>query len=360
MKRLSLRPVPVHKSPREEAADWLLLEERAPLTPDDAARLEAWLAVLENREAYEAVAGVYRLADEHAAAHGIMDLRRAALADRPQARPLALTAASAAALVLAVGVGWSSLPATPSKAPSPIARISELVGARTNPASAVYRTRVGERLTFTLPDGSVATLNTNSVLKVAYADTERGVRLVQGQALFEVAKHKQRPFRVYAGDRRITAMGTVFDVRLDGDKVKVALVEGVVRVTPAKPTGPAAAPAQQVDLAPGEVLEADRAAPMLVTTADARRAISWKSGIVEFSGESLGVAVGEMNRYSHQPIQIADPAIAGYRVSGVFRTGEPELFARMMSQVLPITVEEGRGGALTLKTRPPEEKHAAR
>lgn len=353
MNLLNLRPVAHQKTPREEAADWLLLEEQGPLGADDNARLEAWLAEPANAEAYSQVADVYRLADEHAAAPAIMDLRRGALADRRQPRPVILSVATAAGLALAVGLGWSGLSGLPvTNSPSPVARISEMVGARANPSAAVYRTRVGERLTFTLPDGSVATLNTNSVLKVAYADTERGVRLVQGQALFEVAKNKHKPFRVYAGDRRITALGTVFDVRLDGDKVKVALVEGVVRVTPAKPAGPAAAPAQQVDLAPGEVLEAAHAAPMLVTTLDARRAVSWKSGIVEFSGDSLGDAVREMNRYSHQPIQIADASIAGYRVSGVFRTGEPELFARMMSEVLPITVEEGRGGELVLKHGP--------
>lgn len=351
---MNLRPSA--PSLRETAAEWLERQEAAALTPEEQARLDQWLAAdFTHAQAYEAMSRVYGLADEHAADPKIMALRQAALAARqPDHRPIWRMAA-AASLALVVGLGWSgvsSLSGAPSASPSPIARIAEVLNASADPGSAVHRTRVGERLTFALPDGSVATLNTDSILKVSYSDKERGVRLVRGQALFEVAKNKQIPFRVFAGDRQITAVGTVFDVRLDGNKVKVALVEGIVRVAPARPAArEAGTPVQQVEMTAGEVLEAAAAAPMRVATADTQRSISWRSGIVEFAGEPLGAAVAEMNRYTTRPIEIADPELARYRVSGVFRTGEPEIFARMMTQVFPLDADQKRGQPIVLRRR---------
>ena len=63
-----------------------------------------------------------------------------------------------------------------------------------------YETAVGERSTFTLSDGSIVTLNTNSELTVHYSDTRREARLARGEANFEVAKNRAKPFVVRAGD----------------------------------------------------------------------------------------------------------------------------------------------------------------
>ncbi|HEX6859638.1 MAG TPA: FecR domain-containing protein [Caulobacteraceae bacterium] len=340
-------------TPRETAAEWLERQEAGALTPDEQARLDAWLAEDGAAEAYAAMARVHALTDAHAAAPPIMALRQAALtARRADRRPIWGVAAAATIAVAVIGSGLAGLTGMPSATPSPITRAMEALSASANPKSAVHRTRVGERLTFTLPDGSVATLNTDSILKVDYHQGERAVRLVRGQALFEVAKNKAVPFRVYAADRAITAVGTVFDVRLDGASVKVALVEGVVRVAPAKaaPSAPGK-PVQQVQMSAGEVLEAPPAQPMRVASADVQRAVSWRSGLVEFSGETLGAAVAEMNRYTTRPIEIADPAAGAYRVSGVFRTGEPELFARMMTEVFPLEADTASGQSIVLKRK---------
>lgn len=342
--------------PREAAAEWLERREQGELAPEEQARLDQWLAAaLENAAAFGEMELLHALTDEHAAEPGILALRREALrARRAGGRPGwgAAAAAMAIAVVGLSGAGIASLNGTPAVEPGPIARIAEVLSARADPKSGVHRTGVGERLTLTLPDGSVATLNTDTILKVAYRDGERGVRLLRGQALFEVAHNKRVPFRVYAADRAITAVGTVFDVRLDGQHVKVALVEGVVKVAAIKPKAVSGRPVEQVQMTAGEVLDAPTAdAPMRVASADTEKSISWRSGVVEFSGESLADAVAEMNRYTTRPIEIADPAAAAFRVSGVFRTGEPEMFARMMTQVFPLEVQGTPDGPITLKRR---------
>ena len=145
----------------------------------------------------------------------------------------------------------------------------------------------------------------------------------------------------------------VFSRRMAALSAVVLIPLGIAATSYALADSPRApeVPAQQVELTAGEVLEADRAAPMLVAAADVHRAVTWKSGIVEFAGEPLSEAVAEMNRYTENPIRIADPAIANLRVSGVFRTGEPELFAHMVSEVIPVTAERGPNGTTVLRGR---------
>ncbi|MGI9169538.1 MAG: FecR family protein, partial [Caulobacteraceae bacterium] len=152
--------------------------------------------------------------------------------------------------------------------------------------------------------------------------------------------------------QRITAVGTVFDVRLDGDAVKVSMVEGVVRVRAKDSPAPAAAsPRKEVVLNAGEVLVAQPARPLLVVRADISQVASWKSGLLVFNDTSLSDAVAEINRYSPRPIAIVDGAVGAYRVTGVFKSNDPEHFSRAMAEVFPIEVTHAPDGAPALRAR---------
>ncbi len=341
-------------TPREQAVDWLAREDEGRLTETDRAALEAWLAAdLAHASAYARAREAVGAPAAYAAHPELMAMRREALgALGHRRRPVWAAAAAAVVAFVVVGAGVTTL--TPNTRPT-VSRLEAAAAPLTpalNPNAAIYRTAVGERTSVTLPDGSVAVLNTDSIVKVAYTGGERGVRLVRGQALFEVAKHHRRPFQVYAADRRITAVGTQFDVRLDPDaKVKVTLVEGVVkvaRIAPKPMRAPDPAPTQQVTLTAGEVLQAEPAAPMSVRHADVAAQTSWKAGLVVFKSAPLAEAVAEVNRYTDRPLTIADPSIAGYRVTGVFRTGEPDRFARAVTEVLPVETRASADGSLTL------------
>src|SRR4030095_15077161 len=63
-------------------------------------------------------------------------------------------------------------------------------------SSPAYQTAVGEQRSIALEDGSVVELNTHSRLRTQFSGTLRAVELVQGEAIFRVAKDAQRPFRV--------------------------------------------------------------------------------------------------------------------------------------------------------------------
>jgi transmembrane sensor len=188
-----------------------------------------------------------------------------------------------------------------------------------------YATAIGERLALTLNDGSQITLDTQSELNVAFTSSERVVRLSRGQVYFKVAKDRERPFVVEVLKRRIVAVGTAFDVRVDGTQVRVAMVEGTVRVDAATITA-------------GEQLIADTALPDRISVSDPERSTSWLRGQVVFDNTRLGDAVTELNRYSNTKIELADPRIAQLHLSGAFATGSPALFIEAVTSYFPARI----------------------
>jgi transmembrane sensor len=340
--------------PRDEAIAWLAREREGRLPSDQQAVLQAWLdADPTHADLYARARAAVEAPARFAAHPDLMDMRAAALAtlkERPQYPRMIAAAAAVVVAVTTLGAGWVTLAPSTSPRVSRLQEVAAPILPALNPNAALYRTAVGERTSVTLPDGSVAVLNTNTVLKVAYTGRERGVRLVRGQALFEVAHNKRVPFQVYAGDRRVTAVGTVFDVRLDAKRVKVTLVEGVVRVATLAPKQPAA-PAQQVTMTAGEELQAGPATMMSVKPADVAAETSWKAGVVVFKAETLAQAAAEVNRYTDRPVRLADASIADYRITGVFKTGDPEHFAKGVAEILPVRVEPQADGSMVLTAK---------
>lgn len=305
----------------EAAAAWALQEQKG-LSKKQRAQRDVWLAAHpQHLKAYhDALAALIEL-DRHAAHPEILALRHAALAYTGQRPPTTRTFGTWAACVVAIGLfagaGWFLFN-----------------GLSVAPATA-YATSVGERSTVPLADGSVVTLDTASAVEVAYAKDERSVRLLSGQAIFTVAHGQPAPFRVYAGDKIVTAVGTVFNVRIDGEQVRVSVLEGSVRVAPRIEHAVAAA---AETLVAGEALVASPEGAMSVKPADVDRVTSWRSGLMTFQDTPLTEAIAEVNRYTHRSIALADPRLGEYRVSGTFRVGEPERFAQAMTQLFPVAV----------------------
>lgn len=84
--------------------------------------------------------------------------------------------------------------------------------------------------TILLPDGSTARLDVGTRLTVRMTPQRRFITLESGRAMFEVAHDAARPFAVTAATSRTTALGTKFQVQMDGQHVLVTLTEGSVAV----------------------------------------------------------------------------------------------------------------------------------
>ncbi|MCF6196579.1 MAG: FecR domain-containing protein, partial [Emcibacter sp.] len=89
-----------------------------------------------------------------------------------------------------------------------------------------YRTATGEQRTVQLADGSTVYLNTHSKIKVDFSGDIRKIHLLQGEARFDVAKDKNRPFIVETSRGNIRAVGTSFNVYDSAEMVEVLVFEG--------------------------------------------------------------------------------------------------------------------------------------
>lgn len=196
----------------------------------------------------------------------------------------------------------------------------------------VYASARGQVKEVRLPDGSLMTLDTDTLARGRFSRGIRTVRLLRGRAYFAVRHDPERPFSVFASNRHILAIGTKFDVAVIRGELIVRLLEGKVAV------GSGDAVAQPVMLTPNQSF-IERGGKVKVAPLDsADELFSWRRGFAYFSNETLADAAAELNRYSDEQIVVASRNVSALRISGQFRTGDPERFARTVSKIHPVRV----------------------
>lgn len=224
-----------------------------------------------------------------------------------------------------------------------------------DPEHRTYITAIGQQRSIELPDGSVMQLNTNSRVKIDFTQASRSLRLEKGQAHFQVTHDKTRPFEVMAGAGLVRAIGTAFSVYLDQQKVDVVVTEGLVEV--------AASPARANPLrsASDSDVTNDQALPVSKTVAlvsakqnvsyngqinkvrnleqdELTKKLSWRKGMLLFSGESLEQVIAEVTRYTSQSIVIIDPSIRDIRIAGYFKADDTKALFDALSVSFGIQV----------------------
>ncbi len=304
------------------------------MTPDERRVFEAWRqADPRHEQAYqemERVWGVAKATPDAVFEH-ILD-RRARSAPRLASRRRMLGLGVGAACCAAVATAWVG-PERWLHAPE---------------FSNQYLTRRGERRMIDLPDGSVLTLNTDSVVRVAFYASERRIRLEQGEVFFTVTPAPGRPFVVDAGLATVTVTGTAFNVRRDPDeRVSVAVESGSVEVA-----GGAWWHREVRRLAANQAVQvAGTAAASDVSSDDVDRMMAWRQGKIVFDGTPLETIVAEINRYRIQPIQLQGASLRQLRVAGVFSTDDPDAFLEVLPSLVPVTVMRLPGGRVAIMPR---------
>jgi transmembrane sensor len=338
-----------------EATAWRthLSEHDLESTPD----FELWLTDTRNREAWQSVQHSWNFIGEQATAPELLDLRRQALArvhaagrERWQGGQgkRRFLAAIAASLLLAVTGGVVFYMTAPD----------------------VYRTQAGERRVVTLADGSQVQLDSQTELRVDYSKHSRDLKLVRGQARFDVARDVERPFSVVAADKKVVATGTAFNVDLLGKDLFVTLIEGKVVILPqAAPASrpPAVVSSSQhadaianvtaamprlaaIELAAGQQLSVLENGSATVAATSVDRATAWQSGQIVVENEPLGSVARRVGRYSERPIRLLDEQLAALKISGVFVTGDVDGFVQTITHFLPVQAEV-RQDAIYLRRR---------
>lgn len=216
--------------------------------------------------------------------------------------------------------------------------------------SSTYATATGEMRSIMLPDGSRVDLNTRSRLRLHYSPETRGVELLEGEAIFRVAKDRQRPFRVAARSTEIVAIGTMFNVYAQQARTVVTVLEGRVEVTDRPPAASAAH--QQLVLARGDQAVIAPHQPISrVALADPAKVTSWTERRLIFEDTPLANVAAEFARYNSRVIRIEDGAIAARQITGVFDATDPASLVQFLAAQGDIQVTEQDGGWVLRENR---------
>ena len=226
------------------------------------------------------------------------------------------------------------------------------------PELLVFQTDVGEQETVNLADGSSVFLNTASRIEVRYGASARDLRLLSGEAHFDVAKHKNRPFSVYAGDGVVRAVGTAFTVRLNDDAIEVTVTEGDVALATYSETRTGApdnqqtvnriAPAPLTNLTAGHhaIFSSEVEAVDPITDGEINRRLAWRQGMLSYAGEPLGHVIDDIGRYTDLKIVATDGGFEDISVSGHFKIEELDAIFDVFEVTFGLTVDRSEDGVV--------------
>lgn len=293
-----------------QAADWAV---RHPLRRDEQAQLDDWLSqdARHGGALLRAMAGLSMIETALAAEVDAEEPADVEAVHRPTRRWLLGGGIGLAAAAASVVIGWP-----------------RLIGQHITTAR-------GEIRRLPLADGSVATINSDSDLRIVLAGDSRRVDLARGQAWFQVVKDRTRPFVVDAGIAQARAVGTAFSVVRGKDGVQVAVTEGVVAVWPSDSSG------MMTILEAGQFANFKTAGGVPTVGSapeEIERALAWRNGEIALENDTLAEAIASFNRYNRKQIVLADQILAKEKLVGLFRLDKPENFASMLGESLDIDV----------------------
>ncbi|MET0337891.1 MAG: DUF4880 domain-containing protein [Caulobacter sp.] len=287
----------------EAAGAWVARLHADDRTIEDEARFRAWLAEDERHaQAFDKVTTVFE------AAAGLE-------VGRPRKKTDRRAVLTGLGAVCAGGVGlgvWSAA------------------------RSQTIETAVGERRSVDLGAGCNLLLDTDTKVRVRRAGTLR-LHLDRGRVNLTAAMPGPEGVRLEGAGCTLSATSVNADVRREAEGLSAWVLSGRARMD--GPSGPG------VVLISGDRVDdegrLDRPSMDKLT--------AWRHGRLVFDGDRLDAACAELNRYSATPL-VTDPAVAAFKVSGVYQAGQSLDFARAASQILPVDVVR-REGVIRLTPR---------
>ncbi len=181
-----------------------------------------------------------------------------------------------------------------------------------------YATSTGEWREVRLADGSLIDLAPGGAIDVALTSDRRDIRLLVGQAFFEVAADPARPFEVKGHGVTATVLGTGFSMRLGGDAADIAVRHGLVRVDHESVTPP-----ESRRLESGDWLHVPWTGPMTGGRRPVDEIGAWRVGQLVAHNQPIADIVEELRPCFDGLIVIANASAGRRRVSGVYNLREP-------------------------------------
>jgi len=284
------------QSLRGQVIDWHFRLESAPDDQALRAEFDAWLAQSDrHRKAHETIQSIWHDAEQlQPAAPARQQAANVAKLQhtRPRSRRFYYVAALAACLAILM------LPAVQLR------------------LAADHMTGIAELRELMLDDGSRVTLDAASAIAVDFSTARRSIKLLSGQAFFEVVPMPDHPFVVTASDVNVTVTGTSFSVGTSDMGVGVTVETGKVRVSRDGK--------ELAGLVAGERLRVDPDGAAAQESVDSGDAAAWRGQRLIVHEATVREVVEQIGRYVPGAIIFRDRQVADRRVTGVIDLRRPD------------------------------------
>ena len=206
-------------------------------------------------------------------------------------------------------------------------------------------TAKGSKGKFTLPDGTVVWLNSESrlVYPDQFADGKRTVNLVGG-AYFEVVRDEKKPFIIKAGDVDVEVLGTSFNISSYPfkDNIETALLSGSVKIS-----GPSVR--REIYLKPNEVFEYKKDLHAVsVKSVNASLYADWIKDRLVFDNRPLSDILISMEGWYNMDIVCPEKFAESTYMSFTIRQEDIDEILRAMSFIIPISYQIKNGKAFIM------------
>lgn len=348
---MSFKDISMNPSPddlaiiEEQAADWLLLLEEQKLSVSNSQHypieLQDWLAQSDlHREIFQKMQQLWQVSTQLDSDYVAQQLGQLPATNdinkRAEKRSRLGYFALAAAFFLLSFTVFINVEQPSNKAVT----VANNSAAMSNVQNQFFRTTINEHRTITLADNSRVDLGANSQLAVRYSNSSRELTLYQGEALFSVAKDKQRPFIVRHQQSQVEALGTVFNVRANPDSIRVDVLEGIVSL----------AQQQVIKLSQGQAAQVTQSGTITRSKAQGENLImDWQQGRLVYQNARLGDVLNDVARYSEIKITLRSQQLSQYTYNGSLFTSEIDSWLHSLDKIYPITVtKQGKEYTLTV------------
>lgn len=198
--------------------------------------------------------------------------------------------------------------------------------------------------TFTLPDGTLVSLNTDTKLQFPkrFGRKTREVTII-GEAFFEVKPNKNKPFIIHAGKAQIKVLGTSFNVsaypetKLVEVIVETGKVQVVNKTTETELTN-------ELILAPGDkgtlVYSSNS---LLKTTNQDPNFLAWKTHNLIFKATSLAEVIGNLEKVYKINIRLADSRLNGLLLTAQFNDYPLDFILKVIETTFQIEAKKVNG-----------------
>lgn len=303
------RTMRAQRKRHSEAADWVFRNREPAQSADDKALFRKWLEQNpENQNAYEMAEKL--LGEAQIAIKADPALRKHKVKPSNLAKPVTGT-------ILSIALAGSLFVL--------------LDGPLYLEADIMSGTR--EMPNMTLEDGSLIQLNASSAVAFNYNDKQRTIRLLKGQAFFQVAKDSSRPFVVEVGNARVTALGTAFDIRLGADNTDLTVTESTVLLETVDKTK------QATRVTQGQQAVLNRNSGKAdIRDVDGLIALAWRRGQLAVDNAPLSLVIEEMNRHFSGRIMLVGKDVSNRRVSGTIAVADTDAALSFIQKALHVKV----------------------